>query len=220
MYYIVGKNGKNGKNGVFVYDSEDCSCELIPRGRLNESGIDYEEAYENQCSLYKLVSMYNFISRFGFYVKSLVCYNIQVYRGSKNYLLDNILNVLLIRTNMFAFDYGLSGDYAILLYFSVELIAQSNVVDLIEFNNWGSQSGLQSYTINMGNGWEEIWGIIIPVQMLDYTLRLVKMHDLQGLFDAYDNIFDKKLQYRCWSKFNMYVYERVKDSLSNIRWGV
>lgn len=203
MFYIVGEWNKN----YFLYNSDDDSCKLVPMVELKKSGISAQTIVDST-DYYKLCTLYNFDGSKKSRGRKLFSYSLH---HEENYdakcrgvwdlgfglylFLIKCSNLCSKRLRDFESKmhdkYGYMTDYVAVIGFDEEQSRQSGLIVLnLSFKYTGSPD-IRRICFNSSR--IGITGIVIPVRMLLYTLRLVSIHNYIELFDAYNGIFDKRI---------------------------
>lgn len=200
MLYKVGE----WKNYYFIYDSDRNLCRMVERTRLYLDNVilqRYEWSYPKVAMMYGInykdtygvipIVEYELVinSYYVGFVMSLAilsiysCYNEDfVERMHKRYgYMDSHVMYLQIVMK----DVHLDAEHKFLAY------------DALKFKG----GFLLDVVVRRNFDYSDAYGIIIPVQMLDTTWRIVKSHDMNALFDVYDGAFDRKLNFvDCFGK--------------------
>lgn len=217
MFYIVC----DYKDSMFVYDDMDSSCELVEKSVLSASGVVTKKMDLVYNDLNKLAVLYNLDkSIISGFQKELVSYDVNLKADYNIYYVRLGLGIRLIPLEdlcVYGFKYKESNCkvYAIimchyLLEYSSSLRARGAEIKIPD------NSYLTSYAYYHLDG--KLKGIQIPLPMLDYTLRLAKMHDLDGIFRAYNGIFDKKIVYQL--NFDDKILNLKMSEIINIKWSI
>lgn len=177
MYYVVGEIG----DYVYVYDSDDGSCELIKSDILY--GVDYEVKRDNSIYFHKLCIMCSIPKFKSFAYKSIVermSFNIRVFVVKAEYVQDEIFyDVYKV--------WGCGTSYFVFVGIS-DIIPDSKV-----FRN------VVVYRHEDYGGFMISNALLIPPIMLPYLLNLRERKDIELLRRALCN---------CVSRFD-YLYDCV-----------
>lgn len=213
MFYIVGENVDN----YFVFDTEDNSCELVSMYELENSGIHAEKLCD-RLDFTRLKICYNLEEDRGFWGRDIVSYTVPYIDGLEVGLM---LSIFVVKVESFVYEmdkivelnmhnkYGYMEKYA-----AVAGIAELDSNTYYRGFKLGSfQCGRMSLSLAepkdfsispvirridvIRGGFKPIrsqfWGMIIPLRMFDYTIRLAQSQDLHGILRAYAGLFDKRL---------------------------
>lgn len=168
MFYVVSR----WKSYVFVYDTDDSSCEMVEFKRLDQSGIKYKFITQNKPDISKLRTLYNFnkIAN-SIFSKVIVTYKIPL-KGHESWS-DIYVNL------------------------SVVLIPDSDDILYLSINNSKGSDNYNPVILNTcisnENSSIRVTGIPIPECMFNYLLRLRENHDLHGILSAFDGLLWNKL---------------------------
>lgn len=208
MFYIVGEYGKN----YFVYDTDDNSCELVSMHDLKQSGVVVERVHDN-LEFAKLRMMYNLQEDSGFWGKNIVSYTIP-YKNGLHIGLTLVIFIIRIQDLVYDEDkdfeldmyykYGYMSKYAAVAcyretksntyYNGVVGNVPPHLDDDLDFSKSPVLTRIELVR-HMGKSRDhfQVRGMIIPLRMFDYTMRLAQQEDLLGIFRAYAGLFDKRL---------------------------
>lgn len=205
LFYKVGEY----KGYFFVYDTEDNSCELISNSSLRKSGLKIERFISNKCNYHKILAVYNFKEVNGIFTLPLfdyilymmldtgdmykVTFKLDIIMIKYSNLTDRYLELFVESLNE---NYGYMDEYVPFL--RVKRInckstgIGTNKINVLDFD--GSVFEGLSFHKNSGVPVKTFAdGLFIPVQMLDYTVHLVRNGNEKMIFDAYNGIFSDKL---------------------------
>lgn len=191
MYYRLGSIDKDFD---FIYDSSDSSCELVSHKELIESGVIFTDRfYTYDYDKFKLIcgsrlglydETWNRIKMFEYEVSlgcnlnadiAIYCYVSYIdedYRLKHQFLDSHIIMIEIYISDVIDSNTGFSHDSAFII----------DIKGLFRDIKW-------SY-----NGRESVMtGVSIPVEMLDYMIRLVKCHDIFALSKMFDGYLLYKL---------------------------
>lgn len=175
-FSIVGEFG----SGVFVYDSEDRSCEFISRTKIQTMNIKRKKC--SPCSIYKLKMMYSFEQRgnilehllFTYKDDERLYFSILIAKADELSLESNYRRLMELSRL-----YGYPDDYLIFFNIGSDFVF-SKLKDMCMFelhltrtNYYYSKSYLR-----------ELRGIFIPLDMFVYIVELMRSNNKQGVFDA------------------------------------
>lgn len=201
MYYLVGRfNDK-----VFVYDSDDGSCELMNMSNLSDSGVVFEEKIFSAPDLYKLCIMYGFHPFGSTFLIKYVNYTVPVI-GVESVIVRITLNILpknkIINDDYVSLweSYGYTGSYIVMM-------------DITPY-----KYRLENLCHNIGVVGHSLFnGVIIPYVMLNYLMRLKNEQDFGKFESAFDYVFTRDL--RLDSSFASFLRDN-KRNITDILWGV
>lgn len=216
MFYIIGEYGRN----YFVYDTDDNSCELISMRELKNSGI-YTERIKDNMDLTRLRLMYKLEEETGYWARSIVSYTLPYEMNEYNDLdIGYSFNLIIAKLSDLIYDedrdfelsmyykYGYMDKYAaVACYTEVNsnTYYRGTLIDKA-YNVPSRGTSQRDYSktpvltrigivrhLDIGNMNFLVRGMIIPLRMYDYTMRLAQKQDLSGIFRSYANLFDQRL---------------------------
>lgn len=197
MFYKVGEFDR----AYFVYDDRDESCELVSWDKLRSSNIVVNEPISCKYSLPKLLMSCGLSWDNSLIVP--ICFYTTYY---SKFVVKVVMELGVVRTEDIRYSkdrlflqqmselYGYMPDYALMMYVYI-----SNVNGV---SNMGYARGaceynfvipLQSMCFLYKGMLSYCSGMLIPFQMFLYTYKLFKEHDIDGIFRAYNGLFDKDL---------------------------
>lgn len=217
MYYNVGQAG----NSYFIYDDSDDSCELIDADKLQGFNI-ISGSMNYRHNIEKIAVVYHFKRVNNIFDKRLAAYEFIVKNKSGFRYKESIeIGVSLVKLEDFVF--GVESDYIKSMIIDGYVILTH--MKLVQSVRLGTRRSTTSTVNNSGVGYDvtfEVsgfsfyvkdsrgsnhkyytWGTVIPVQMLSSIMKFVSSHDLEGMLNAFNGIFHRKLTFSATEKFDV-----------------
>lgn len=188
MYYNAG----SFKNHVFVFDSDDSSCELISKKDLKQSGVVLQKLKYEPYNLNKLRMLYKPVVNGNMLSTFIVYYSMPVLGDNYKYdYIDVLLNLEFIPKSHI--NHSISYDALIRScgYSKCDYIAFMMLCEPFKFSADIIENELLQ-TIRV-DGHSYMLGCIVPACMIPYIFRLKQNRDLDGLLRTFGGIFSDKL---------------------------
>lgn len=198
MFYEVGKY----RDWVFIYDSSDETCEMVEYQSLKESGVAYKKRGMQIANFSKIRMMYGFEKYWDVLYKPLLSYELEVEVPNWCAHIPLGLGIRIIPKEVLS---------------SSNKISIHNCVILIQVNNYRSEfvpkEGMfRTIKSKYKVGYD---GIVIPMEMLSYIMRLRENKDTAGFFSAFGGLLSYKLQFVYCD--NVYSSD-ISSSPLNVNW--
>lgn len=183
MFYNLGEHKQDY---VFVYDSDDESCELVLKRNLRSSKIKLGSVNINPMNLYKFRTFFGFERSQidGLYLRDLCSFSVKMKCENNSFRTMIHFSIFLIPENLMMPRFRK-------MYIGVDGYA---VVFNIEsgFLNIAKDKNKYLHFIDV-YGTIRFRGFILPLNTAVYILRLVDARDINGVIKAFDGLVCNKL---------------------------
>ena len=175
MFYIVDYYG----DYVFVFDSDDNSCEMVLRSNLKTSGVAYDFLLRKSIEPYKIKMIYsgsNSKAKGIIFDKQLVSYKLGVDSGRSDNDFIYVVTGLRVSETSCITNYRGTDKYVAVFYVISLNILYNFAFQWFRFNDQF-----------------EICGFMIPDCMIHYIMRLYRDKDSDKLFSAFDGLLTYRI---------------------------